>query len=246
MPSLLVIDDDHNNAQLLREALAKDNLSRIDIASDGPCGLSLASSTQYNLIILELEIPKVDGITVLRSLREKGVSVPILVLSRRSAVADRVQALWAGADDYLCKPFDMEELHARVRALSRRSASQVLKLRAADLEMDILQRSVRRAGRRIDLCKKEFAILEYLMRNVDCPVPRDKLVDHVWGSNFDGLTNIVDVYINYLRRKIDQDCEPRLIHTVRGTGYMISTSMPRCQSRDTLRVNRPDKGEFRN
>jgi DNA-binding response OmpR family regulator len=160
-------------------------------------------------------------------------------------VADRVQALWAGADDYLCKPFDMEELHARVRALSRRSASQVLKLRAADLEMDILQRSVRRAGRRIDLCNKEFAILEYLMRNVDCPVP-DKLVDHVWGSNFKGLTNIVDVYINYLRRKIDQDCEPRLIHTVRGTGYMISTSVPRCQSRNTLRVNRLDKGEFRN
>ena len=246
MPSLLVIDDDQSNAQRLREALAEDNLSGVDIASDGPCGLILASSTQYNLIILELEIPKVDGITVLRSLREKGVSVPILVLSRRSAVADRVQALGAGANDYLCKPFDMEELHARVRALSRRSASQVLKLRAADLEMDILQRSVRRAGRRIDLCKKEFAILEYLMRNFDCPVSRDKLVDHVWGSNFKGSTNVVDVYINYLRRKIDQDCEPRLIHTVRGTGYMISTSIPRCQSRNTLRVNRLDKGEFRN
>jgi DNA-binding response OmpR family regulator len=230
MPSFLVIDDDQNHAQLLREALSEHGFSGIDIASDGDRGLSLASSTQYNLIILEMEVPKVDGLTILRSLHEKGGSVPILVLSRRNAVADRVQALWAGADDYLCKPFDMEELHARVRALSRRSASQVLKLRVADLEMDILQRSVTRAGRRIDLCKKEFAILEYLMRNADSAVTRDKLLDHVWGG-FDGLTNIVDVYINYLRRKIDHEFEKKLIHTARGIGYMISGSDQRRESK---------------
>jgi DNA-binding response OmpR family regulator len=242
MPSFLLIDDDEANAQLLRRALSEDGLSGIDIASDGEQALSLSGSTQYNVIILELEIPKIDGLTVLRGLREKGISVPVLVLSRRAAVADRVQALWAGADDYLCKPFELEELQARLRALSRRAPSQVLKLRIADLEMDILQRSVRRAGKRIDLCKKEFAILEYLMRNIDCPVARDQLVDHVWGGNFEGLTNIVDVYINYLRRKIDQDFENRLIHTVRGTGYMISTSIPRRESRHTLRIDRLEKG----
>lgn len=243
MPSFLLIDDDQANAQLLRRVLPEDGLSGIDIASDGEQALCLSRSTQYNVIILELEIPKIDGITVLRSLREKGISVPVLVVSRRATVADRVQALWAGADDYLCKPFELEELQARLRALLRRAASQVLKLRVADLEMDILQRSVTRAGKRIGLCKKEFAILEYLMRNVDCPVSRDKLVDHVWGGNFEGLTNIVDVYINYLRRKIDQNFENRLIHTVRRTGYMISTSIPRRESRHAPGVNRLENGE---
>ena len=243
MPSFLLIDDDEAHADLLRRVLSEDGLSGIDVASDGEQALSLSSDTQYNVIILELEIPKIDGITVLRRLREQGMSAPILVLSRRATVADRVQALWAGADDYLCKPFDLEELQARLRALSRRAAAQVLKVRVADLEMDLLQRSVRRAGKRIDLCKKEFAILEYLMRNVDCPVTRNKLLDHVWGGNFEGLTNIVDVYINYLRRKIDQDFESRLIHTVRGTGYMVSASIPRRESRPTLRVVRFEKGD---
>jgi len=231
MPRFLVIDDDQNNAQLLREALSEHGLSGIDVASDGDRGLSLASSTQYNLIILETDVPKVDGLTILRSLREREVSVPILVLSRRDAVADRVQALWAGADDYLCKPFEIEELHARVQALSRRSASQVLKLRVADLEMDILQRSVTRAGKRIDLCKKGFAILEYLMRNADSAVTRDKLLEHVWGGTSEGLTNRVDVYINYLRRKIDQNFEKKLIHTARGIGYMISGSDQRPETK---------------
>jgi DNA-binding response OmpR family regulator len=239
MPSFLLVDDDKANAQLLRPALSDKGLSGIDIASDGEQALSLISSTRYNVIILELELPKIDGLTVLRSLREKGISVPVLVVSRRTTVADRVAALWAGADDYLCKPFELEELQARLRALSRRAASQVLKLMVADLEMDILQRSVRRAGKPIDLCKKEFAILEYLMRNVDCPVTRDKLLDHVWGGNFEGLTNIVDVYINYLRRKMDHDCQNRLIHTVRGTGYMISASIPRRECRPTLPINQP-------
>jgi DNA-binding response OmpR family regulator len=243
MPSFLLIDDDEANAQLLRPVLSEDGLSGIDIASDGEHALRLISSTQYNVIILELEIPKIDGLTVLRSLREKGISAPVLVLSRRATVADRVEALWAGADDYLCKPFELEELQARLRALSRRAASQVLKLRVADLEVDLLQRSVRRAGKRIDVCKKEFAILEYLMRNVDFPVTRDQLLDHVWGGNFEGLTNIVDVYINYLRRKIDQDFPNRIIHTVRGTGYMISASIPRRESRPTLCVNRLEKRE---
>jgi DNA-binding response OmpR family regulator len=246
MPSFLLIDDDEAHAGLLRRVLSEDGLSGIDVASDGEQALSLSSDTQYNVIILELEIPKIDGLTVLRRLRERGMSAPILVLSRRATVADRVQALWAGADDYLCKPFDLEELQARLRALSRRAAAQALKLRVADLEMDMLQRSVRRAGKRIDLCKKEFAILEYLVRNVDCPVPRTKLLDHVWGGKFAGLTNIVDVYINYLRRKIDQDFSIRLIHTVRGTGYMISASIPRQESRQALRVIRLEKGDYCN
>jgi DNA-binding response OmpR family regulator len=243
MPSFLLIDDDEAHADLLRRVLSEDGLSGIDVASDGEQALSLSSDTQYNVIILELELPKIDGLTVLRRLREQGMSAPILVLSRRATVADRVQALWAGADDYLCKPFDLEELQARLRALSRRAAAQVLKVRVADLEMDLLQRSVRRAGKRIDLCKKEFAILEYLMRNVDSPVTRDKLLDHVWGGHFEGLTNIVDVYINYLRRKIDQDFESRLIHTVRGTGYMVSAAIPRRESRPNLRVIRVEKGD---
>jgi DNA-binding response OmpR family regulator len=242
MPSLLLIDDDEANTELLRRVLSEDGLTGIDVASDGEQALSRSSDTQYNVIILELEIPKIDGLTLLRKLRENGISVPVLVLSRRATVADRVQALWAGADDYLCKPFDSEELQARLRALSRRAAAQVLKLRVADLEMDMLQRSVRRAGKRIDLGKKEFAILEYLMRNVDSPVTRDKLLDHVWGGNFEGLTNIVDVYINYLRRKIDQGFSNRLIHTVRGTGYMISASIPRRGTRHSLRVVRLEKG----
>lgn len=246
MPSFLLVDDDEAHAELLRRALSDDGFSGIDVACDGEQALILSSGTHYNVIILELEIPKIDGFTVLRRLRERGVSAPILVLSRRAAVADRVQALWVGADDYLCKPFDLEELQARLRALSRRAAAQALKLRVADLEMDMLQRSVRRAGRRIDLCKKGFAILEYLMRNVDSPVTRNKLLDHVWGGKFKGLTNIVDVYINYLRRKIDQDFAIQLIHTVRGTGYMISASFPHRESRQAVRAVHLEEGDYCN
>jgi DNA-binding response OmpR family regulator len=195
----------------------------VDIAQDGELAREMASENDYDLVVLDLNLPKLDGISVLTAIRPKKPSLPVLVLTARSRVEDRVLSLDTGADDCLIKPFSFTELSARVRALLRRGPRTIeTVLRVADLELDRVARRVERAGKLIELTSKEFALLEYLMRNAGRRVTRAMIVEHVWNLSFDTSTNIVDVYINYLRRKVDAEHSPRLIHTVRGVGYELS------------------------
>lgn len=216
----LIIEDDPCFAQVLQRAM-RDHFSTVDIAADGEQALALAKGCRYVMILLDLTLPKIDGISVLQRLRHEGVLAHVLIVSGRDAVSERVEGLKAGADDYICKPFHLEELRARVKALLRRPVPQLLKLCVADLEVDTVHMTVNRNGKRINLCKKEFAILEYLMRNSGYPVTRTLVLDHCWDHNFEGQPSIVDVYINFLRRKIDQGFDKKLIHTLRGIGYTL-------------------------
>ncbi len=183
---------------------------------------SLVGEADFDLVILDLVLPKIDGLEVLKEIRVHKPSLPVLILSGLARVEDRVKGLDLGADDYLTKPFSFSELSARVRTLLRRTpiGSGVI-LRVEDLELDRVERAVRRAGRRIELTPREFALLEYLMRNAGRCVTRAMIVEHVWNFSFDTMTNVVDVYINYLRKKVDQDAANRLIHTVRAVGYQL-------------------------
>lgn len=218
---LLVVEDDAKLGGLLRQGLKEEGFA-VDLATNGSEGLSLATATDYDAILLDLMLPGVDGLHVLSQLRQRGRAVPVLVLSVRSALEDRITGLDAGADDYLAKPFDFQELLARLRAITRRPqvAPQVL-LTAADLELDAARHVVKRAGQPIDLTAKEFALLEYLLRNRDRVVTRRMVLEHVWDLDYDGGSNLVEVYVTYLRRKVDQQFEPKLIHTVRGVGYVL-------------------------
>jgi DNA-binding response OmpR family regulator len=195
----------------------------VDVFSDGEQARAAATEFEYDVVILDLNLPKLDGVSVLRHLRSKKPSVPVLVLTQRTRVEDRVQCMDTGADDFLAKPFSFSELSARIRALVRRShlPSESV-LTAADLKLDRVQRLVERAGRRIELTSKEFSLLEYLMLNLGRRVTRAMIIEHVWNLTFDTTTNVVDVYINYLRRKIDDGHPAKLIHTVRGVGYELS------------------------
>jgi DNA-binding response OmpR family regulator len=191
----------------------------IDIVHDGEQARWMACDGEYDLVILDLNLPKLDGISVLQSLRDRKPS-PVLILTARTKLEDRVRVLDLGADDCLLKPFSFAELSARIRALLRRgSASPQMTLRVGDLELDRVQRTVQRSGKRIDLTTKEFALLEYLMRNAGHRVTRSMILRDVWNLNFDTGTNVVDVYVNYLRRKVDEQFSPKLIGTVRGVGY---------------------------
>jgi len=219
---ILVVEDDAPLANFIRKGFEAEAYA-VDIASDGEQARNMAEDLDYDLVLLDLNLPKLDGISVLRHLRPLKPQLPVLVLTARSRVEDRVQALDVGADDCLNKPFSFSELSARVRALMRRgrpTAESVL--RVCDLVLDRVDRRVERAGRRIDLTSKEFALLEYLMRNAGRRITRSMIIEHVWNLNFDTSTNVVDVYINYLRKKIDEGASCRLIHTVRGVGYEIS------------------------
>ena len=182
----------------------------------------MACESDYDLMILDLNLPKMDGIAVLARIRPRKPSLPVLVLTGRSRIEDRVQSLDSGADDVLIKPFSFTELSARVRALLRRRpfATDTL-LKLADLELNRVERTVKRAGKRIELTSKEFGLLEYLLRNAGHRITRSMIVEHVWNLSFDTGTNVVDVYINYLRNKIDESFTPKLIHTVRGVGYEL-------------------------
>jgi two-component system copper resistance phosphate regulon response regulator CusR len=193
------------------------------LAWDGEEAESLVAEANFDLVILDLVLPKIDGWEVLKHIRTKKPSLPVLILSGRAEVEDRVKGLDLGADDYLAKPFSFSELSARVRALLRRSPNRLDNvLRVEDLELDRAERVVRRAGRRIDLTPHEFALLEYLMRNAGRCVTRAMIIEHVWNFSLDTITtNVVDVYINYLRNKVDQDFENKLIHTVRSVGYQL-------------------------
>ena len=218
---ILLVEDDTPLATFVRKGLEAEHYA-VDVAGDGEEARHMALESEYDLMILDLNLPKLDGISVLNSVRPRKPSLPVLVLTARSRVEDRVQSLDTGADDCLIKPFSFSELSARVRALLRRgprTAEAVL--RVADLELDRVARRVERGGRRIDLTSKEFALLEYLMRNAGRRVTRAMIVEHVWNLSFDTSTNIVDVYINYLRKKVDNEQTPHLIHTVRGVGYEL-------------------------
>ncbi len=219
---ILVVEDDAPLASFLRKGLEAEHYA-VDIAADGELAREMALASDYDLLILDLNLPKLDGIAVLDSVRPQKPSLRVLVLTARSRVEDRVQSLDTGADDCLIKPFSFTELSARVRALLRReSRTPGAVLRVADLELDRVERKVQRNGKPVELTSKEFALLEYLMRNAGRRVTRAMIVEHVWNLSFDTTTNIVDVYINYLRKKIDGDRFPHLIHTIRGVGYELS------------------------
>lgn len=219
---ILLVEDDPPLSSFLRKGLEAEHYA-VDVAADGESGRQMALESEYDLMILDLNLPKLDGFGVLQAIRPKKPSLPVLVLTARSAVEDRVTSLDTGADDCLIKPFSFTELSARVRALLRRGPRTVdTVLRVGDLELDRVARRVERGGRNIELTSKEFALLEYLMRNAGRRVTRAMIVEDVWNLSFDTTTNIVDVYINYLRKKVDSEHPSRLIHTVRGVGYEMS------------------------
>ena len=223
---ILIAEDDPALAGFVRKGLEAEHYA-VDIAADGEQARAMAAEFDYDLLLLDLNLPRLDGVSVLRYLRTRKPSMPILVLTGRNRVEDRVQCLDLGADDYLGKPFSFSELSARMRALLRRShlpAESVLTVE--DLKLDRVERRVERAGQRIELTSKEFALLEYLMRNAGRRITRAMIIEHVWNLSFDTSTNVVDVYINYLRRKVDDNFGARLIHTIRGVGYELS-----CRSR---------------
>jgi two-component system, OmpR family, copper resistance phosphate regulon response regulator CusR len=218
MPCLMV-EDNPVSALNMKYQLNREFV--VNIARDGEEALSLNDLPRYRFILLDLGLPKLDGLSVLRRLRQRGVSAPIIIVSCRDAISDRVEALRAGADDYVTKPFAPEELFARIRAKLRRPPMQVMQLRVADLEMDCVRRTVRRAQKLIQLCSKQFLILECLMRNAGQPVTRAMILEHIWNYEYSGSSNVVNVYISQLRRKIDDGHPKELIHTVHGTGYTI-------------------------
>jgi len=219
---ILVVEDERSLASLLKRGLQEQGYAA-DIAHDGEDGIGLVESTPYDLIVLDVMLPKLDGYEVCRRLRAQNKHVPVLMLTARDSVDDRVRGLDGGADDYLVKPFAFRELLARIRALLRRDgqARSGPVLRVADLEVDSSTRTVRRADRVIDLTAKEYAILEYFMRNPNRVLTRTQIAEHVWDYGFVALSNVIDVYVGYLRRKLGDSREPRLLRTVRGAGYQL-------------------------
>lgn len=217
---ILVIEDEKRIAEFVARGL-ESAAYEVDCAADGATGIEKSQTADYDLVILDLLLPDMDGLHVLERIRNRKVSPPVLILSALGAVDDRVKGLEHGADDYLGKPFSFNELLARVRALLRRGQPLPERLQVGDLSLDCLRRKVMRAGQPIDLAPKEFSILEYMMRNRGEALSRTKIVEHVWEMDYDGLTNIVDVYIRHLRGKVDDQWPQKLIHTVRGVGYMV-------------------------
>ncbi len=219
---ILVVEDERKVASFVRQGLEEEGHT-VEVAADGAAALGLmVDGPPYDLVVLDLMLPKRDGFEVLRMARARRVETPVLVLTARDAVSDKVMGLDLGADDYLTKPFAFEEFLARVRALLRRgSAPRAAVLRLADLSLDPSTREVSRGQRKVDLTTREYALLEYFMRNVGRVLTRPMIAEHVWGLDFDPESNIIDVYVGYLRRKIDGDGERRLLHTMRGAGYVM-------------------------
>ena len=221
---ILVAEDDRPVASFLKKGLEAEHYA-VDIVPDGQEALYMAEEYDYDLVLLDLVLPKMDGLQVLQRIRNRKKNLPVLVLTGRSRVEDRVKGLDLGADDYMVKPFAFRELTARVRALLRRGDIPAdFKLQVGDLELSLVERSVVRGERKIELTPKEFSLLEYLMRNQGRAVSRPMIIEHVWNFSFDTMTNVVDVYINYLRKKVDGGETQKLIHTVRGVGYRIGNS----------------------
>ena len=223
----LLVEDDATLADFIARGLREAGFA-VDVAGDGERGLALALETRPDVAIVDLMLPGLDGLGLIEAVRKRNLTLPVLILSARHTVDDRVRGLQAGGDDYLTKPFAFAELLARVHALVRRStaAAEPTRLEVGDLSLDLLSRRVVRQGREIELRPREFALLEYLMRNAGRVVSKTMILSRVWDYAFDPRTNVVDVLVHRLREKIDRDFEPKLLHTRRGVGYMLSPASP--------------------
>lgn len=218
---VLVVEDEISLANLIKEGLEDEGYS-VDLAYDGEEGLYLALNEPYDIVILDIMLPKKDGIEIARTMRSKDIKTPILMLTAKDTVQDKVLGLDSGADDYLTKPFSFDELLARMRAILRRSFGEVKNIvKVADLELNLDMHEVRRSGKVIDLTSKEYALLEYLVLNKNKLLSRMDIIEHIYDYNYDFDSNVVDVLVARLRRKIDKDFNKKLIHTVRGAGYMV-------------------------
>ncbi len=219
---ILYVEDDAGAREYIQKGLAENGFVA-DVAADGDSGLERAVGGSYDLVILDVMLPGRDGLSVLKELRERGVDTPVLFLSARGEASDRIKGLNLGADDYLPKPFAFAELLARIRAVARRRLGEPLdgRIQVEDLTLDVQRHTVERSGSAIDLTPKEFALLEYLMRNAEQVVSRAMITEKVWGYNFDSYSNLIDVHINHLRKKMDRGFELKLIHTVKGVGYYL-------------------------
>ena len=222
---VLVVEDDHKVARFIETGLSQESYA-VDVLHDGDDAGDQAGTIDYDAVVLDLMLPGRSGFQVLRDIRARKQSLPVLILTAKDALEDRVAGLDAGADDYMTKPFALVELTARLRALLRRGAPRETVLRVADLEMDTVRRAVRRAGSTVSLKPKEYSLLEFLMRHADRPVTRSLIIEHVWDIHFDSISNVVEVHINSLRQKIDRGFTPPLIHTIRGVGYLLSAAAP--------------------
>jgi heavy metal response regulator len=219
---VLVVEDDKKIASFVVKGL-KQNGFAVDHCADGESGLAMARSVPYDAAVIDIMLPKLDGLTLVQALRRENKTVPVLILSAKTTVDDRVRGLQAGGDDYLVKPFAFSELLARVQALIRRSThvAEPTKLNVADLSMDLLTREVMRGGKSIDLQAREFSLLEFLLRNASRVVTKTMILEHVWDYSFDPQTNVVDVLVHRVRSKVDRDFPVKLIHTIRGVGYVL-------------------------
>jgi DNA-binding response OmpR family regulator len=219
---LLLVEDELRLSNTIKKGLTEDGFA-VDTAFDGEEGQYLAENENYDLIILDVMLPKVDGVTLCKEIRHKNIKIPVIMLTAKSAVEDKIAGLQSGADDYMTKPFSFLELRARIQALLRRVQNNPSSnLNIADLELDPLKHQVSRAGKKIHLTQKEFSVLEYLLRHPDEVVTRTMIVEHVWDYNFDNMSNIVDVFVASIRRKVDDKGKLKLIHTIHGVGYKIS------------------------
>jgi DNA-binding response OmpR family regulator len=222
---ILIVEDEQKVADFIQKGLQQEGYA-VDVARDGEEGAYHAENFEYDAIVLDRMLPKMHGLEVLKRIRAAKPSVPVLMLTARGSLEDRVTGLDSGASDYLVKPFAFAELSARIRALLRRGQVESTTLRAGDLEMDTATRVVTRAGRKIDLKPKEFSLLEFLMRHARRPVTRTMIIEHVWDIHFDSVSNVVDVHINSLRNKVDRGFDVAMIHTLRGVGYVLTDEQP--------------------
>jgi len=222
---ILLIEDERRLANVVKKGLMEEGFA-VDMAFDGEEGQYLAQSEEYDLIILDITLPKVDGITICKELRKKNIKIPILMLTARATLEEKIIDLDSGADDYITKPFAYLELRSRIHALIRRSkqeSSPILKI--ADLELDPIKHNLTRGGKAITLTPKEFSVLELLLRHKDEVVSRTMIIEHVWDYNFDSMSNVVDVFVAAIRRKVDKNAKVKLIHTLHGIGYKISETV---------------------
>jgi len=218
---ILVIEDEKKVANFLQKGLKEEQFV-VDVAYDGLEGEHLATTNDYDLILLDIMLPGKDGIEILKTLRQRQINIPVIMLTAKEMVEDKVEGFNAGCDDYISKPFSFEELLVRIRAVLRRGSGALSNvLTFADLTLDLISHKVIRDGREIELTAKEYTLLEYLVRNPNRVLTRTMIAEHVWDYNYDSFTNVIDVYINYLRNKVDRGFDTKLIHTVRGVGYVL-------------------------
>ncbi|HUL43254.1 MAG TPA: response regulator transcription factor [Bacteroidota bacterium] len=218
---ILVVEDERKVANFLQQGLQEEGFE-VEVAYDGEEGSLNVQQKQFDLILLDILLPKKDGVTLVKEMRSRQITTPVLMLTAKSSIDNRVEGLDAGADDYLAKPFAFEELLARIRSLLRRGGPEkATSIKIADLQLDMVKHTARRGERVIELTGKEYALLEYFMRNANRVLTRTLISEHIWNYNFDTGTNIVDVYVNHLRSKIDEGFERKLLHTVRGVGYIM-------------------------